>query len=107
MQKIGTVAQIFCCSFQDELTKIRDTLSKTSNDWKVRVDTLSSVRALMLAGAVNYDEFMLSLKTLELPFIASVKDLRSQVRYLFIQYLGGRYMWPIFYNYYIIECTLS
>ena len=82
MQKNGTVAQISCCSFQDELTKIRDTLSKTSNDWKVRVDTLSSVRALMLAGAVNYDEFMLSLKTLELPFIASVKDLRSQVRYL-------------------------
>jgi hypothetical protein len=34
----------------------------------------------MLAGATNYDEFLLSLKTMEIPFNASVKDLRSQVK---------------------------
>jgi hypothetical protein len=61
------------------LTKIRETLSKTSNDWKVRVDSLMSVRALIIAGAGNYDEFLLTLKTMEVPFMASVKDLRSQV----------------------------
>jgi hypothetical protein len=46
----------------------------------VRVDSLMSVRALMLAGAANFDEFQMSLKTMEVPFMASVKDLRSQVK---------------------------
>jgi hypothetical protein len=34
----------------------------------------------MLAGAANFDEFQMSLKTMEVPFMASVKDLRSQVK---------------------------
>jgi len=72
----------FSTTFQDELTKIKDTLTKTSNDWKVRVDSLSAVRSLMVAGATNQEEFLLALKTMEVPFIASVKDLRSQVSWI-------------------------
>lgn len=66
-------------SLQDELTKIRETLTKTSNDWKVRNDSLQAMRALIVAGASNHEEMLLSLKTMEVPFISSVKDLRSQV----------------------------
>merc|ERR1719412_3508195 len=63
----------------EELNKIKDTLTKTSNDWKVRMETCSVMRALLLAGAAQYEEFFMGLKTLEVAFQVSVKDLRSQV----------------------------
>ena len=63
----------------DELNKIKDTLAKTSNDWKVRIEALQMMRALLMAGADQYDETVQSLRTLEVPFQSSVKDLRSQV----------------------------
>ena len=66
-------------SVTEELNKIKETLTKTSNDWKVRMETLSSMRALLLAGAAQYDELFMGLKTLEVAFQVSVKDLRSQV----------------------------
>ena len=63
----------------EELNKIKETLTKTSNDWKVRMETLASMRALLIAGANQYDELFMGLKTLEVAFQVSVKDLRSQV----------------------------
>ena len=66
-------------SVADELNKIKDTLAKTSNDWKVRIDALQMMRALLMAGADQYDEMLQALRTLEVPFQSSVKDLRSQV----------------------------
>lgn len=66
-------------SVTDELNKIKDTLAKTSNDWKVRIDALQMMRALIMAGADQYDEMIQALRTLEVPFQSSVKDLRSQV----------------------------
>merc|ERR550532_2806089 len=62
-----------------ELSKIKETLTKTSNDWKVRMDTCSHMRSLLIAGANQYEEFFMGLKTLEVAFQLSVKDLRSQV----------------------------
>ena len=63
------------------MNKIKDTLAKTSNDWKVRIEALQMMRALLMAGADQYDEMMQALRTLEVPFQSSVKDLRSQVDY--------------------------
>ena len=63
----------------EELNKIKETLTKTSNDWKVRMETLASMRGLLIAGANQYDELFMGLKTLEVAFQVSVKDLRSQV----------------------------
>ena len=40
----------------DELNKIRETLAKTSNDWKVRIDALQMMRSLLIAGADQHDE---------------------------------------------------
>jgi CLIP-associating protein 1/2 len=67
-------------ALSDELTKIRETLAKSSNDWKVRIDALQMLRSLMVAGAANYDEFHNALRTFDGAFQISVKDLRSQVR---------------------------
>ena len=55
----------------EELGKIRETLSKSSNDWKVRIEALQMLRSLLLAGAANYDEMYNALRTLDVPFQAS------------------------------------
>lgn len=69
-------------ALSEEIAKIKETLSKSSNDWKSRVDALQMVRSLILAGALNFDEMHNSLRTLDVPFQVSIKDLRSQVRLL-------------------------
>ena len=43
------------------------------------METCGNMRALLLAGAAQYDELFMGLKTLEVAFQNSVKDLRSQV----------------------------
>ena len=67
-------------SVTEELNKIKEILTKTSNDWKLRMETCGNMRALLLAGAAQYDELFMGLKTLEVAFQNSVKDLRSQVK---------------------------
>ena len=76
-------------SVTEELNKIKEILTKTSNDWKLRMETCGNMRALLLAGAAQYDELFMGLKTLEVAFQNSVKDLRSQVkkRMLFLMQL--------------------
>ena len=54
-----------------ELHPCRETLSKSSNDWKVRIEALQMLRSLLLAGAANYDEMYNALRTLDVPFQAS------------------------------------
>ena len=44
------------------------------------METCGNMRALLLAGAAQYDELFMGLKTLEVAFQNSVKDLRSQVK---------------------------
>ena len=53
------------------------------------METCGNMRALLLAGAAQYDELFMGLKTLEVAFQNSVKDLRSQVkkRMLFLMQL--------------------
>lgn len=45
----------------------------------LRSPQLKAVRALLVAGAADYDEFPALLRSLELSFQTSIKDLRSQV----------------------------
>merc|ERR1719412_2419544 len=66
-------------SVTEELNKIKEILTKTSNDWKLRMETCAHMRSLIIAGAAQYEELFMGLKTLEVAFQVSVKDLRSQV----------------------------
>ncbi|WAR05483.1 CLAP2-like protein [Mya arenaria] len=61
----------------DHLTKCKDTLSDTNIAWEKRVE--ATLRGIMVAGAMDYDDFNPFLRTLEPCFMNSVKDLRSQV----------------------------
>ncbi|XP_068185910.1 CLIP-associating protein 1a isoform X18 [Antennarius striatus] len=64
---------------EDQLTKVREVLSDDKHDWEHRVVALKKVRALMLAGATEYEGFPQQLRLLEAPLKLSAKDLRSQV----------------------------
>merc|ERR1719270_3314698 len=66
-------------ALEDELSKIHTVLNNSQADWKQRVENLSMARALLKAGADQYDELQGCLKSLEYPFESQVKDLRSQV----------------------------
>ena len=41
-------------SVADELNKIKDTLAKTSNDWKVRIEALQMMRALYFIQIMEF-----------------------------------------------------
>lgn len=40
---------------------------------------LKKIRSLVIAGAINFEEFYVGLRNLEIPLQGTVKDLRSQV----------------------------
>ncbi|XP_063908191.1 CLIP-associating protein isoform X3 [Zophobas morio] len=63
----------------DHMKNIQDTISDPSKEWNKRVDALKKIRALILADAMNYEEFHHGLKQLDIPLQATIKDLRSQV----------------------------
>ncbi|XP_008196426.1 CLIP-associating protein isoform X5 [Tribolium castaneum] len=63
----------------DHMKNIYDTISDPSKEWNKRVDALKKIRSLILADAMNFEEFHQGLKQLDIPLQAIIKDLRSQV----------------------------
>lgn len=63
----------------EHMNGIRDIISDTNKDWNKRVDALKKIRSLIIAGAVDYEDFHTQLRNLEIALQTSVKDLRSQV----------------------------
>ncbi len=63
-----------------ETIRIRDVLANPRNDWEKRCDALKRIRALLLAGAADFEEMHEGLNSMTLAFEVSIKDLRSQVR---------------------------
>ncbi|GFR69207.1 CLIP-associating protein 1/2 [Elysia marginata] len=61
------------------MQKMKDVLSDSTCMWEKRIDNCKMLRALLISGAADYDDFFHSLRTLESAFIMVVKDLRSQV----------------------------
>lgn len=82
MNSFEEVPRIQIFSFKDleqELNRMKEMCSNPNIEWEKRTECLRRFRSLLLAGAVDYDEFYAFLKPLEVPFQISVKDLRSQV----------------------------
>ena len=82
---------------ENHLTNVRDILADTNNDWEKRVDAvghqdflpdryqllffikLKKLRSIITGGGEQYEEFFRNLRQLDLPLVATVKDLRSQI----------------------------
>ncbi len=72
---------------EDEIRKIHTTLSNSAADWKARIEALSMLRSLILAGASSYDEFTQPLKEQFLHFFVSFFCGRGLI--IFFLRLGG------------------
>lgn len=64
---------------QDQLSKIQTILSDTNGVWEKRCEAVKSIRSVMVAGGMEYDDFQQSIRSLDVSLITSVKDLRSQI----------------------------
>ncbi|XP_060241109.1 CLIP-associating protein 2 isoform X8 [Meriones unguiculatus] len=64
---------------EETLNKIREILSDDKHDWDQRANALKKIRALLVAGAAQYDCFFQHLRLLDGALKLSAKDLRSQV----------------------------
>ncbi|KAK2176940.1 hypothetical protein NP493_630g01004 [Ridgeia piscesae] len=63
----------------DQMGRVRDCLCDPNIAWEKRVEALKTIRSLIVAGAIDYDEFPQLLRKLEPALQTSLKDLRSQV----------------------------
>ena len=54
----------------------------TLYQYQVRIEALQMLRSLLLAGAANYDEMYNALRTLDVPFQASLTFIYIYSRYL-------------------------
>ncbi|KAK7497575.1 hypothetical protein BaRGS_00011215, partial [Batillaria attramentaria] len=63
----------------DQMSKVNTILSDPNQDWEKRVDHTRLLRALVVHGAADHDEFFQQLRVLEPSLVLAVKDLRSQV----------------------------
>ncbi|XP_076456225.1 CLIP-associating protein 1-A-like isoform X9 [Babylonia areolata] len=63
----------------DQMSKVNAVLSDVNQGWEKRVDNFKMLRALVMNGAAEHDDFHQQLRALEPACISGVKDLRSQV----------------------------
>ncbi|UJR21229.1 hypothetical protein I4U23_024325 [Adineta vaga] len=64
---------------ENQLLAVREILADTNNDWEKRVEAIKRLRSIISGGGDQYDEFFRTLRQLDLPLVATVKDLRSQI----------------------------
>ncbi|XP_067686715.1 CLIP-associating protein 1-like isoform X18 [Haliotis asinina] len=78
-EDVPKVSMYSARDLQDNIKKIEAVLNDPSNDWEKRNDSMRQLRALIVNGAAEYDDFFPLLRTLEPCFMLALKDLRSQV----------------------------
>ncbi|KAL6261875.1 hypothetical protein P5V15_006959 [Pogonomyrmex californicus] len=64
---------------EEQMKVIKDTVGDDKKDWKQRMDSMRKLRAIVLAGGTNYENFHECLKNVQRPFEMACTDLRSQV----------------------------
>ncbi|XP_011638496.1 CLIP-associating protein 1 isoform X2 [Pogonomyrmex barbatus] len=64
---------------EEQMKVIKDTVGDDKKDWKQRMDSMRKLRAIVLAGGTNYENFHECLKNVQRPFELACTDLRSQV----------------------------
>ncbi|XP_078333535.1 CLIP-associating protein 1-like isoform X17 [Crassostrea virginica] len=64
---------------QDQLSKIQNLLNDTNSAWEKRCDAVRNIRAVIIAGGMEYDDFQQSIRSLDVALISAIKDLRSQI----------------------------
>ncbi|XP_024877950.1 CLIP-associating protein 1 isoform X6 [Temnothorax curvispinosus] len=78
-EDVPTVNLFSAKDLEEQMKVIRDTVGDDKKDWKQRMDSMRKLRAIILAGGTNYENFHECLKNAQRPFEQACTDLRSQV----------------------------
>ncbi|KAG5329807.1 CLA1A protein, partial [Acromyrmex charruanus] len=78
-EDVPTVNLFSAKDLEEQMKSIRDTVGDDKKDWKQRMDSMRKLRAIVLAGGTNYENFHECLKSVQRPFEQACTDLRSQV----------------------------
>ncbi|XP_077268742.1 CLIP-associating protein isoform X1 [Temnothorax americanus] len=78
-EDVPTVNLFSAKDLEEQMKVIRDTVGDDKKDWKQRMDSMRKLRAIILAGGTNYENFHECLKNVQRPFEQACTDLRSQV----------------------------
>ncbi|KAF5397710.1 hypothetical protein PHET_09072 [Paragonimus heterotremus] len=63
----------------DIIGRVKDNLSVDAEEWEKRVDALKTLRAVVANGAIQFEDFVPLLKTVETSVGSCLRDLRSSV----------------------------
>ena len=61
------------------MSSIHQTLNNKKTEWDSRIESLKELKAIVQCEVMDQQTFIPLLRTLEIPFSESIKDLRSQV----------------------------
>ncbi|XP_054015820.1 CLIP-associating protein 1-A isoform X4 [Hylaeus anthracinus] len=64
---------------EEQMKVIKDVVGDDKKDWKQRTESMKKLRSIIIAGGVNYENFLECLKNVQRPFEVACSDLRSQV----------------------------
>ncbi|CAD1472633.1 unnamed protein product [Heterotrigona itama] len=64
---------------EEQMKIIKDNVGDDKKDWKQRTESMKKLRAIIIAGGTNYENFLENLKNVQRPFEVACTDLRSQV----------------------------
>ncbi|XP_014477153.1 PREDICTED: CLIP-associating protein 1 isoform X2 [Dinoponera quadriceps] len=78
-EDVPTVTLYSAKDLEEQMKIIKDTVGDDKKDWKQRMDSMKKLRAIVLAGGTNYENFHECLKSVQRPFEQACTDLRSQV----------------------------
>ncbi|KYQ53005.1 CLIP-associating protein 1 [Trachymyrmex zeteki] len=78
-EDVPTINLFSAKDLEEQMKSIRDTVGDDKKDWKQRMDSMRKLRAIVLAGGTNYENFHECLKSVQRPFDQACTDLRSQV----------------------------
>ncbi|XP_011143171.1 CLIP-associating protein 1-A isoform X4 [Harpegnathos saltator] len=78
-EDVPTVTLYSAKDLEEQMKIIKDTVGDDKKDWKQRMDSMRKLRAIVLAGGTNYENFHECLKSVQRPFEQACTDLRSQV----------------------------
>ncbi|KAK1129568.1 hypothetical protein K0M31_019284 [Melipona bicolor] len=64
---------------EEQMKIIKDNVGDDKKDWKQRTESMKKLRAIIIAGGMNYENFLENLKSVQRAFEVACTDLRSQV----------------------------
>ncbi|XP_032672003.1 CLIP-associating protein 1 isoform X3 [Odontomachus brunneus] len=78
-EDVPTVTLYSAKDLEEQMKVIKDAVGDDKKDWKQRMDNMRKLRAIVIAGGTNYENFHECLKSIQRPFEQACTDLRSQV----------------------------